>query len=390
MSSGPAAGPLAGLRIVEMAGIGPVPFCGMLLADLGAEIVIVDRPPHGAARDITAPGWAGDVTRRGRRSVAIDVKHPEGAATVLRLAAHADVLLEGFRPGVMERLGLGPEVVRSRNGRLVYGRMTGWGQDGPLAQRAGHDITYIALTGTLAAIGRPGAPPAPPLNLIGDYGGGAMLLAVGVLAALVERGVCERGQVVDAAMVDGAALLMAPFFGMLAGGRWRGERGANLLDGGAPFYDTYACADGRFLAVGPLEPEFLRVFLAAIGLDATLADKHRDPGGWPVLRAAIAARLGERDRDTWAALLEGTDACAAPVLTMAEAPAHPHIAARRTLVEHAGVVQPAPAPRFSRTPATLGRGPAGAGAHSREVLADWGFGAEEIEALVVAGCVAQT
>ncbi len=383
------AGPLAGVRIVEMAGIGPVPFCGMLLADLGAEIVILDRPSRGAAHDITAPGWAGDVTRRGRRSLAIDLKHPLAAATVLRLAARADVLLEGFRPGVMERLGLGPEIVRGRNERLVYGRMTGWGQDGPLAQSAGHDIAYIALTGALAAMGRANAPPAPPLNLIGDYGGGAMLLAVGVLAALVERGVSGRGQVVDAAMVDGAALLLAPFFGMLAGGHWRAEREANLLDGGAPFYDTYACADGRFLAVGPLEPAFLRCFLSAIGLDEALAGNHRDRSRWPTLRTAIAGRLRERDRDAWATLLAGTDACAAPVLTMAEAAAHPHIAARATLVERGGVVQPAPAPRFSRTPPGLGEGPALAGAHSRAVLADFAFEGAEIEALLAAGCVAE-
>jgi alpha-methylacyl-CoA racemase len=267
--------------------------------------------------------------------------------------------------------------------------MTGWGQDGPLAQSAGHDIAYIALTGALAAMGRADAPPAPPLNLVGDYGGGAMLLAVGVLAALVERGVSGRGQVVDAAMVDGAALLMAPFFGMLAGGHWRTEREANLLDGGAPFYDTYACADGRFLAVGPLEPAFLQRFLAVIGLDTALAENHRDRRRWPALRTAIAARLRERDRDTWAARLAGTDACAAPVLTMAEAASHPHLATRATLVEREGVIQPAPAPRFSRTPASLCEGPALAGAQTRAVLADFGFGQAEIEALLAEGCVAQ-
>ncbi len=380
-------GPLAGIRIIEMAGIGPVPFCGMLLADLGAEIVIVDRPPRGTVDDITAPGWKGDVTRRGRRSIAIDLKHERGAATVLRLAERADVLLEGFRPGVMERLGLGPGIVRGRNERLVYGRMTGWGQDGPLAQRAGHDITYIALTGALAAMGRAGAPPAPPLNLIGDYGGGAMLLAVGVLAALVERGVSGCGQVVDAAMVDGAALLMAPFFAMRAGGHWRDEREANLLDGGAPYYDTYACADGRFLAVGPLEPEFFRVFLTTIGLDPAMAENHRDRARWPALRAAIATRLRERTRDEWAVLLTDTDACAAPVLTMTEAATHRHILARGTLVERDGVVQPAPAPRFSRTETSLGSGTAQAGADGRRVLTDYGFGTEEIEALVAGGCV---
>jgi alpha-methylacyl-CoA racemase len=381
------AGPLTGIRIVEMAGIGPVPFCGMLLADLGAEVVIVDRPPRKTADDITAPGWKGDVTRRGRRSIAIDLKHERGAETVLRLAGRADVLLEGFRPGVMERLGLGPEIARGRDARLVYGRMTGWGQDGPLAQRAGHDIAYIALTGALAAMGRATAPPAPPLNLVGDYGGGAMLLAVGVLAALVERGVSGRGQVVDAAMVDGAALLMAPFFAMRAGGHWRDEREANLLDGGAPYYDTYACADGRFLAVGPLEPEFFGVFLGSIGLDQAMAENHRDRARWPALRAAIAARLRQRTRDEWAALLADTDACAAPVLTMAEAAAHEHIAARGTLVEREGVVQPAPAPRFSRTAASLGSGPAQAGADGRQVLSDYGFEGEEIDELMACGCV---
>ncbi|MDI3307916.1 MAG: CaiB/BaiF CoA-transferase family protein [Acetobacteraceae bacterium] len=373
-------GPLKGLRILEFAGIGPGPFCGMLLADLGAEVVRLDRKEG-------PPGTRQDFVGRGRRSLALDLKSPAAVQAALRLVEGADALIEGFRPGVMERLGLGPEACLARNPRLVYGRMTGWGQDGPLAQAAGHDINYIALTGALWSIGRPGERPVPPLNLVGDYGGGGMLLALGMLAALLEAKGSGRGQVVDAAMVDGAALLMAPIYAMLARGRWRNERGANMLDGAAPWYDTYECADGRYVAVGPIEPQFFDLMIAKLGLDPARFAGRMEPANWPALKAELAAVFRSRTRDDWAALFEGTDACVAPVLDLHEAPAHPHNKARGTFQQREGAVQPAPAPRFSRTPAEPGLPPPLRGEHTEQVLADWGFSGAEIAALRQAGAI---
>ncbi|WP_424811942.1 CaiB/BaiF CoA transferase family protein [Roseococcus sp. YIM B11640] len=367
-------GPLAGTIVLEIAGIGPGPFCAMLLADLGAEVIRIERSEGPA-------GSRQDVPLRNRRSLALDLKQPAAVQAVLRMAEKADVLIEGFRPGVMERLGLGPAAVQARNPKLIYGRMTGWGQEGPLAPRAGHDINYIALTGALHAMGRAGEPPAPPLNLVGDYGGGGMLLAMGVLAALVERGRSGQGQVVDAAMVDGAALLMAPIYGMMARGRWSDARASNLLDGAASFYDTYACADGDFVAVGPIEPQFFDEMVARMGLDPKLFEGRMEPGRWPAHKALLAAAFGARPRAYWTALFADSDACVAPVLSMQEAPHHPHNAARGTFATLEGTVQPAPAPRFSRTPGELRRPPPLRGEHSHEVLAEFGFSAEEIEAL---------
>lgn len=367
-------GPLRGVKVLEMAGIGPGPFCAMLLADLGAAVIRIERPDG-------PPGHRGDVVMRGRRSLALDLKNPAAVEAVLRLAEGSDVLTEGFRPGVMERLGLGPEVVRGRNPRLIYGRMTGWGQDGPMAKLAGHDINYIALTGALHAMGRAGEPPAPPLNLVGDYGGGGMLLAMGIMAALLERATSNQGQVVDAAMVDGAALLMAPIYGMKARGRWGAPRGGNFLDGAASFYDSYACACGGFVAVGPIEPQFFAEMLRRMGLDAPLFEDRMDPAQWPAHKAILAQAFLARPRDEWAAIFADSDGCVAPILSMDEAPAHPHNAARGTFTTVQGAVQPAPAPRFSRTPAELGAPPALKGEHSREVLAEFGFSAAEIEAL---------
>ena len=370
-------GPLKGIRVLEFAGIGPGPFCAMLLADLGAEVVRLDRPEGPA-------GTRQDFVGRGRRSVALDLKSPEAA---LRLVERADALVEGFRPGVMERLGLGPEPCLARNPRLVYGRMTGWGQEGPLAQSAGHDMNYISLTGALWAIGRPGERPVPPLNLVGDYGGGGMLLAMGLLAALLEARGSGRGQVVDAAMVDGAALLMAPTYAMLARGRWRNQRGANMLDGAAPWYDTYECADGGWLSVAPIEPQFWEVMCRVLGLDPARLPDRMDPANWPALKAGLAAAFRTRARDDWATLFEGTDACVAPVLDLEEAPSHPHALARGAFVRREGAVQPAAAPRFGRTPAEPGLPPPLRGEHTREVLEDLGLSGAEIEALRDTGAI---
>ena len=376
-------GPLEGLRVVELAGIGPGPFCAMLLADLGAEVVRVDRPAAPAD-----PGaLAFDILGRGRRSVAVDLKHPDGPEVVLRLVEGADALLEGFRPGVAERLGVGPAPCLARNPRLVYGRMTGWGQEGPLAQAAGHDLTYAAVAGALAHIGRAGQLPTPPLNLVADFGGGGMLLAVGLLAGVVHARSSGRGQVVDAAMVDGTALLMAPFFGARAMGFWTDERGANLLDSGAPFYDVYPCRDGAELAVGAIEPQFFATLVDVLGLDPAGLPEQHDRDRWPELRSAIAGALGSEDRAEWLRRAEGRDACVAPVLTMLEAASHPHIRARATIVERDGVPQPAPAPRFSATPARLPAPSVPAGADTDEVLASWGLSAEEIAQLRRSGAV---
>jgi alpha-methylacyl-CoA racemase len=371
--------------VIEIAGIGPGPFCAMVLSDLGAEVLRVERAAL-AGGDADAARF--DVLNRGRRSIGVDLKHPEGPATVLRLVEAADALLEGFRPGVAERLGIGPEPCLARNERLVYGRMTGWGQTGPLAERAGHDITYAAVAGALAHIGRAGQPPTPPLNLVADFGGGGMLLAVGVLSALLAAQRTGEGQVVDAAMVDGTALLMAPFYGARAFGFWTDERGTNMLDSGAPFYDAYRCADGTFVAVGAIEPQFYAALLAGLGLaDEGLPPQH-DQAGWPALKERFAQIIAGRSREEWMAVFDGTDACVAPVLTMGEAPDDPHIAARRTIVEIDGVAQPAPAPRFSRTPTSTPRIASAPCADTDDALADWGFSADEIAALRAAGAIA--
>jgi alpha-methylacyl-CoA racemase len=371
-------GPLQGVRVVELASIGPGPFCAMLLADLGAEVLAVERP---AGR----PGGPA-LFARGRRRVAVDLKHPEGPGVVLDLVAGADALVEGFRPGVAERLGIGPEPCLARNPRLVYGRVTGWGQDGPLARSAGHDIDYIAVAGALHPVGPAGGPPVPPLNLLGDFGGGGMLLALGVVAALLEAGRSGHGQVVDAAMVDGAALLTTQLHELLAAGLWSDRRGANLLDGAAPFYTVYETADGRHLAVGALEPQFWAELLDRIGLAAEDLPAQLDRDGWPVLRERLAATFLTRTRDEWCALLEGTDACVAPVLSLLEAPAHPHNQARATFVDVGAVPQPAPAPRFSRTPSPTPAPPA-AGEDDGEVLAAWGLPPERVERLRAAGAI---
>ncbi|WP_369213131.1 CaiB/BaiF CoA transferase family protein, partial [Streptomyces flavofungini] len=333
-------GPLAGVRVVELAGIGPGPFAAMLLADLGADVVRVDRP-GGSGLGIEAEY---DVTNRNKRSVILDLKTADGAARVLDLVARADVLIEGYRPGVAERLGVGPGPCLARRPALVYARMTGWGQEGPLAQRAGHDIAYIAITGTLGMIGKPGEPPTVPANLVGDYAGGALYLVIGVLAALHHARVHGEGQVVDAAIVDGTAHLSAMIHGMLAAGGWQDRRGANLLDGGCPFYGTYETADGGHMAVGPLEQRFYDEFSALLGLGEA-ADARGDLGRWGELRDAVAARFKERTRAEWTAVFEESDACVAPVLSLREAPGHPHLAARATFTDHGGITQPAPAPR---------------------------------------------
>ncbi|MEU4035091.1 CaiB/BaiF CoA transferase family protein [Streptomyces collinus] len=364
----PGHGPLSGVRVVELAGIGPGPFAAMLLADLGADVVRVDRP-GGPGLGID-PAY--DVTNRNKRSVIVDLKAPDGSARVLDLAARADVLIEGYRPGVAERLGVGPGACHARNPRLVYGRMTGWGQDGPLADRAGHDVAYIALTGTLGMIGRPGEPPAVPANLLGDYAGGALYLVVGVLAALHHARATGTGQVVDAAIVDGTAHLSAMIHGMLAAGGWQDRRGANLLDGGCPYYGTYETADGGHMAVGALETRFYEEFLRLLGLD-DLAPARGDRTRWDELREQVAARFKSRTREEWTAVFEGSDACVAPVLSLREAPHHPHLAARGTFTDHAGLTQPAPAPRFSATPTRVRSGPALPGAGADTVARDWGI-----------------
>ncbi len=376
------AGPLAGVSVVELAGIGPAPFAAMVLADLGADVIRVDRPgvPNAVARM--------DVLNRGRRSVAVDLKAPEGAEVVLRAAAAADALIEGFRPGVAERLGVGPDACLARNPRLVYGRMTGWGQDGPYAHEAGHDITYAAVAGALAHIGRAGQPPTPPLNLVADFGGGGLLLALGVVSGVLAARTSDRGQVVDAAMVDGVALLMAPFFMALRSGYFSNERGTNLLDSGAPFYDSYAGADGRWVAVGALEPQFFAALLEGLAIDPAEVGEQHDRSQWPSMRDRFAATFATRSRDEWVAHFAGRDACVAPVLTTEETLADPHLSARGTVVELEGVLQPAPAPRFGATPATLDRPPPAPGEHTDEVLAGLGYTADEIAALRETGAVA--
>jgi alpha-methylacyl-CoA racemase len=366
-------GPLAGLRIVELAGLGPAPFCAMVLADLGADVLRVDRLGAPAAGGLDA------ALLRGRRTVALDLKHPDGVAALLELAAAADGLLEGFRPGVAERLGVGPDACLARNPRLVYGRMTGWGQDGPLAPRAGHDINYVALAGVLDMIGTAGGPPVVPLNLVGDFGGGGMLLALGMACGLLHAQRSGEGQVVDAAMVDGVALLATMFDGMRAMGAWNGARGTNLLDGGAPFYTVYETADGGWMSVGALEPPFYSALLATLRLDPAEVPDRDDPAQWPALRERLAAAFRQRTRAEWSEAFDDVDACVAPVLTRAEAEAHPHHAARATFATAA--------PRFSRTPGAPGA-PA-APPQTEAALRDWGFSAERVAALREAGAVAQ-
>jgi alpha-methylacyl-CoA racemase len=380
----PPSGPLAGIRVVELAGLGPAPFACMLLAELGADVIRVDRP--GGGTQLVSP--AKEALHRSRPSVAVDLKTPAGRDVVLRLAESADVLVEGLRPGVTERLGVGPGDCAARNPRLVYARMTGWGQDGPLAARAGHDINYLGLTGALHAIG-PADKPVPPLNIGADFGGGAMFLVVGVLAALLERGTSGRGQVVDAAMVDGASALVTMVYGMLGAGLWQDRRAVNLLDGGAPFYDTYACADGRHVAVGAIEPQFYAQFLHGLGFDGDLPGGQYDVDRWPDQRQRIAEVFATRTRDEWTAVFEGTDACVTPVLGLTEAPAHPHLAARGTFTDRAGSLQPAPAPRFSRTPGAVRGAPRAPGQDTRTALEAWGFPADEVDRLLEAGAVVQ-
>jgi alpha-methylacyl-CoA racemase len=372
-------GPLSGIRVLELAGIGPGPFAGMLLADLGADVIRVDRA-QSVVPDDGRPSR--DLLARGRRSVGVDLKHPEGVEAVLRLVESSDVLIEGFRPGVTERLGLGPDVCLARNPKLVYGRMTGWGQQGPYAQAAGHDINYIALAGALDHFGRAGQPPTPPINLVGDFGGGGMLLAFGITSALVERATSGQGQVIDAAMVDGAALLMTMFHAIPMG-----PRGTNLLDSGAPHYDAYECADRTFISIGSLEPQFYAELRKLVGLDGPEWDDQGDQAHWPVRKEELAAIFRTRTRAQWCELLEMTDVCFAPVLSMAEAPQHPHNVARGTFVEAEGIVQPGPAPRFSRTPPALDRPPSRPGRHTEEVLAERGFTEDEIAGLRDAGAV---
>ncbi|MER5969032.1 CaiB/BaiF CoA-transferase family protein [Streptomyces sp. NPDC002055] len=359
-------GPLAGVRVVELAGIGPGPFAAMLLADLGADIVRVDRP-GGSGLSID-PAY--DITNRNKRSVLLDLKSPDGPAAVLDMVDRADVLIEGYRPGVAERLGVGPDDCLARNPRLVYGRMTGWGQAGPLAERAGHDVGYIAITGALGMIGRADEPPVVPANLLGDYAGGSLYLVIGVLAALQHVRGGGTGQVVDAAIVDGTAHLTSMIHGMVAAGGWRDRRGANLLDGGCPFYGTYETSDGGHMAVGALEQRFYDEFVRLLGI-ADEAPARKDFERWGELRALVAARFRTRTREEWTAVFEDSDACVAPVLSLSEAPHHPHLAARGTFVDHGGITQPAPAPRFSVTPGAVHRPPAQPGADTAEVARDW-------------------
>ena len=381
-----AQGPLTGIKIVEIAGIGPGPFAAMLLSDLGADVLRIDRAQLVSGGDPESPPL--DLLNRGRRSVGVDLKQPKGVETVLRLVDQADVLLEGFRPGVMERLGLGPEACLARNSRLVYGRMTGWGQDGPLANAAGHDINYISLTGALHAIGRQGQAPVPPLNLVGDFGGGTMFLIMGVLAALVERGRSGKGQVVDAAMTDGSAALMTIFYGLKHMGFWLDERGVNMLDTGAHFYDVYETKDGKYVSIGSIEPQFYQELLEKLGLAGEKLPGQMDRSQWPAFKQRLAAIFKTKTRAQWCELMEGSDICFAPVLSLSEAKDHPHMRARETFVTVAGARQPGPAPRFSRSVASIRRPPPHAGQHTDEALRDWGFSAEAIRELREAKAIA--
>ena len=375
-------GPLKGLKIIEMAGIGPGPFCGMVLADLGAKIIRVDRA------SAIGTGSKQDASNRGKKSIAVDLKSEEGVEVVLKLVETADAIFEGFRPGVMERLGLGPDVCSKRNERIVFGRMTGWGQEGPLANAAGHDINYISLTGALAAIGRPGSPPVPPLNLIGDFGGGGMLLALGLVAALLESKESKKGQVVDAAMTDGSALLMTMIYTMQSSGVWKTSMGSNLLDGGSHFYDTYECKDGKFISLGSIEPQFYALLCQIAELDESIFGNQMSRDSWPEQKEAIKKIILDKTRDEWCELMEGTDVCFAPVLDMSEAPKHPHNIERKTFIDLEGVTQPAPAPRFSRTEPEVVSSPSVVGEHTDEVLTSIGLSDEDINTLKTSGAVA--
>ncbi len=377
-------GPLQGVRILEVAGIGPGPFAAMMLADMGAEVLRLDRVGGGRG----PRGVPASVLDRGRRSVALDLKHPDAVELVLRLVESADALTEGFRPGVMERLGLGPDVCLARNPRLVYGRMTGFGQEGPYSGMAGHDINYIALAGVLHHIGRRGEAPVPPINLVGDFGGGGMLLAFGVVCALLEASRSGQGQVVDAAMVDGSAVLMAMMHGMRAMGFWADERGTNIIDTGSHFYDVYETADGGYVSIGSIEPQFYAELLRLTGLDGEPdLPAQMDRAAWPAMKERLAAVFKTRTRDEWCRIMEGSDVCFAPVLSMAEAPHHPHNQLRQTFVEVAGIVQPAPAPRFSRTEPQISRPPSPPGADTTQALADWGLAEDEIAKLRSVGAI---
>ncbi|MGB1847632.1 MAG: CaiB/BaiF CoA transferase family protein [Pseudohongiellaceae bacterium] len=374
-------GPLTGIRVVEMAGIGPGPFTAMMLSDLGAEVIRVDRLSH------KGTGHRANVLNRGRKSIAVDLKNPRGVETTLRLIEQADVVLEGFRPGVMERLGLGPEECLSVNPRLIFGRMTGWGQTGPLSQTAGHDINYISIAGALGAMGYADRPPAPPLNLVGDFGGGAMYLLTGILAALVERATSGQGQIIDAAMTDGTASLLSPFFGLMAMNMWTTDRFSNRLDGGAFYYGSYECSDGKYISIGSLEPQFYALLLEKAEITDPEFQEQLDEAAWPAKREKLNQLFKTRTRQQWCDIMEGTDACFAPVLNLKEAPAHPHNIGRKTFVELDGVVQPAPAPRFSRTQGEI-QGPAAmAGEHTREVLSAWNFSDQEIGELQASGAI---
>jgi alpha-methylacyl-CoA racemase len=378
-------GPLTGCRIIELAGIGPGPFSAMMLADMGAEVVRVDRAQLVTDRDPDQPSR--DLINRGRRSVGVDLKHPDGVETVLKLVEQADALIEGFRPGVAERLGIGPDTCLSRNPRLVYGRMTGWGQEGPYASMSGHDINYIALSGALSAFGRVGDPPVPPLNLIGDFGGGGMLMAYGIVCGLLEVQRSGEGQVIDAAMVDGSALLATFIYGMRAMGAWQDERGTNILDTGAWFYEVYETADGEYVSFGSLEPQFYAELIRLTGLADESLPEQMDRTTWPAMKDRLAAVIKTRTREDWCRIMDGTDVCFAPVLGMAETPSHPHIRHRATFVDVAGVAQPAPAPRFSRTPGAITMPPPHAGQHTVEVLTDWGFGEADVAKLMETGAI---
>jgi alpha-methylacyl-CoA racemase len=379
-------GPLAGLKIIEIAGIGPGPFCAMMLADMGADVIRVDRAQSVMGGDPANP--PSDVLNRGRRSIGVDLKHPDGVEAVLSLIEAADGLIEGFRPGVMERLGLGPDAALARNPRLVYGRMTGWGQDGPYAPTAGHDINYIALAGALDPIGRQGQAPVPPLNLVGDFGGGGMLLAYGLVCGLLSAQRTGAGQVVDAAMVDGAAVLTTMFHAFRAMGIWNDERGTNMLDTGAHYYDVYATADGKYVSIGSIEPQFYKELLRLTGLEGVELPWQNDRGEWPAMKERLAEIFKTKTRDEWCEVMEGTDVCFAPVLSLGEAPLHPHNVHRGTFIELDGAVQPAPAPRFSGTPVSVQRPPSHAGQHTDEVLAEWGLDTDRIAKLREAGAIA--
>lgn len=378
-------GVLSGYKIVEFAGIGPAPMCAMLLSDMGAEVLRIDRAEDANLGIPTETKY--NVLNRGRRSVALDLKRQEGAEVALKLVDRADALIEGFRPGVMERLGLGPELCMARNPRLVYGRMTGWGQDGPLAHASGHDINYIALTGALHSIGRKGEAPVPPLNLVGDFGGGGVYLALGVVAALLEAQKSGKGQVIDVAMVDGASSLMAAIYGLRAAGRWTDQRGDNILDTGTHYYNVYETSDGKYVSVGSIEPKFYAELLRLAGLEHQELPRQNDKPSWPALTDRLATIFRTKTRDEWCRLMEGSEVCFAPVLSLQEAPQHPHNRHRETFVECEGVVQPGPAPRFSRTPSAIQRPPARPGEHTEEALREWGFSATDLEQLRGSGAL---